>query len=56
VKEVQLSVGLDYYKTIGLGHLRGYFCQVLSARDTDRNRKAKLYPHPASYRAGNFGR
>jgi len=56
MKEVELSVGIDNHEPIGLGHLRGDFCQVLGACDADRDRQANLVSHTAADRARNVGR
>jgi hypothetical protein len=55
VKEVQLGIGLDDHQPIWLGHLRGNFRQMLGARHTDRNRKAKLRPYAGPDCPSNFG-
>jgi hypothetical protein len=55
VKEIQLGVGIDDHQTIRLGHLRGNFRQMLGARHTDRNRKAKLRPYAGPDCPSNFG-
>ena len=45
VKKFQLGVGIDDHQPVRLGHLRSNFCQMLGARYTDRDRKAKLRPN-----------
>jgi hypothetical protein len=56
VKELQLGVGIDNHQSVGLGHLRRDFCQMLGASDTDRDRKAILHPHPLADCRCNFSR
>ena len=56
MKEFQLGIGIDNHEPVGLGHLRGNFCQMLGARYTDRDGKAELRPHALADCAGNFSR
>jgi hypothetical protein len=39
--------GIDNHQSVGLGHLRGNFCQVLGARHADRDGKANFCPNTA---------
>ena len=54
-RKCKLGAGIDNHQAVGLGDLRGNFGQVLGARYADRDRQAKLAPHPAPDRARNFG-
>jgi hypothetical protein len=56
VKEVELSVRVDNYETVGLRYLRSNLSQVLGARHADRDWQAKLLSHTAADSTCNFGR
>src|SRR5262245_26202228 len=49
VEEVQFGLGIDKYQSVRLGHLRGNFCEVLGASNTDRDWEAKLCAHSTTY-------
>src|SRR5262245_19609602 len=55
-EEIQLGLGIDYHQPVRFGHLRGNLCQVLGARHTDRDWKAKLCAHTATYRPRDLRR
>src|SRR5262249_8934385 len=54
-KEIELGLGIDHYQPVGLGHLRGNFCEVLGARHANRDRETQFRPHAAANRCCYFG-
>ena len=56
MQEGDLAGGVDHHQPVGLGDLGGDLCQMLGARDADRDRQADLRRAPGAGSRRDLGR